>query len=131
MIYTSSTDSISEEKRLGNATISKKGIEEKLNQDNVFAVSYDVYGYGNEIETYLFLSGELSSKQTCELREKFETALNNALKTEIMNCGKCDYPSFESWVRKQGYWCKKVPQFRVEPTKVGTSKDYCVFDLED
>lgn len=100
--------------------------EVKVN--DIFVVSYDVFGFESEIETYLFLSNESTKKSTTELREEYERI--RTLQCEEHTVENDSYQiSFEDWIKQQGLWCKKLVQFRVEPLEKGVSKDYDSYNI--
>jgi len=100
-----------------------------LLNESVFAVSYDVYGYENEIETYLFSEQQVDKEKTCQLREDFEMIMTNQCNEETDKEGVS--LSFKEWVEEKGIWCEKISQYRVEPTEVGQSKDYSIISLDN
>lgn len=100
--------------------------------NEVFVVSYDVYGYESDIQSFLFSTSQVDERKVALLRNEYEyekQCVENVC-SDVFVESLSEVEPFEEWVMKKGIWCSKVVQIRVKPKKYGQHEDYDSMNLE-
>lgn len=108
----------------------KKEVNNLVSPKEVFVVSYDVFGYQSDIESFLFLASQIDEREASQLRDEYEKEMADLICSVPFEEPIPETKPFETWLFEKGIWCSKVRQIRVQPMIEGHAKNYDSICLE-